>query len=449
MVGPHFGRITNAANNVSCGDHTRTKSSNGNIKVAHRKANRVGSSFVRTSIILAVILSSTFSLVITTAITDAQWHRLALQHAHLGTITSDSGLSNASPVPLHISDMTFGDRIANLARLLLTRGSDLPPIALTFSTGNQAMISIVDQHQFQTALRWLSSTYLITMIGVMSLLSISLIRFDHRTMVKPSRDMIDVINAFSHDPTTARPIPDSLRHVPNFAAAGKAIEELQQNTLLALRQRERLADIGEAVAKISHDIRNALSSATLMTEALLSSPDKRVRKSAPYVVQSLEQAVEMCQSMLDYLSEHPSAKRERIDVTRLAEDLSTHSKIEVVASGANIIYADHQFMTRILLNLMRNAAHAGATRISIDIWRVGHLAVIDISDDGPGIAPEYWPELFMAFKSHQSSGSGLGLAIARDLVVAQGGSLKLSRSTNAGSEFRIQLPARVLNNADA
>ena len=398
---------------------------------------------------LAVIFSSLFSLVITMAITDAQWHRLALQHAHLEMLTPESGMSNAGPAILYISDMTVGDRIANMAQLLLTRESTLPPVALTLDTSDPTMISIVDQQQFQTALRWFSSTYLIVMIGVMSLICIGLIRFDYRTMVKPSRDMVDVINQFSQDPTTARPIPDSLRHELDFIAAGNAIEELQQNTLLALRQRERLADIGEAVAKISHDIRNALSSATLMTEALLSSPDQRVRKSAPYVVQSLEQAVELCQSMLDYLSEQPVAKPVRINMTELAENISTLSKIEVGASGTNIIYADYQFMTRILLNLMRNAEHAGATRMSIDVWRVGHLAVIDISDNGPGIAPKYWPELFMAFKSQQPGGSGLGLAIARDLVVAQGGSLKLSRSTTAGSEFRIQLPARILEQTDA
>ena len=97
-------------------------------------------------------------------------------------------------------------------------------------------------------------------------------------------------------------------------------------------------------------------------------------------------------------------------------------------------------MSRILLNLARNAASAGATSLSIDVWRAGKLGVIDIADDGPGIARADWDDLFLAFRSKRSGGTGLGLAIARDLAVAQGGALKLTRSNDDGSEFRLQLP---------
>ena len=63
-----------------------------------------------------------------------------------------------------------------------------------------------------------------------------------------------------------------------------------------------------------------------------------------------------------------------------------------------------------------------------------------MSSTGPGISREHWENLFLAFRSKQRGGTGLGLAIARDLAVAQGGALKLTRSTEDGSEFRRQLP---------
>jgi signal transduction histidine kinase len=69
--------------------------------------------------------------------------------------------------------------------------------------------------------------------------------------------------------------------------------------------------------------------------------------------------------------------------------------------------------------------------------------VIDISDDGPGIPRDQWDDLFLAFRSKNLGGSGLGLAIARDLAVAQGGNLKITRSTGDGSEFRLQLPMQM------
>ena len=102
-------------------------------------------------------------------------------------------------------------------------------------------------------------------------------------------------------------------------------------------------------------------------------------------------------------------------------------------------------MARILLNLARNAATAGAGSISIDIWRAGRLGVIDVADDGPCIPQAPWTDLFLALRSRSRSrgGTGLGLAIARDLTVVQGGNLKLTRSTEEGSEFRLQLRVEI------
>ena len=66
----------------------------------------------------------------------------------------------------------------------------------------------------------------------------------------------------------------------------------------------------------------------------------------------------------------------------------------------------------------------------------------------PGIPQKHWDDLFLAFRSKQRGGSVLGLAIARDLAVAQGGNLKLARSNDDGSEFRLQLPLQVLSITD-
>mgnify|MGYP004140624377 CR=1 FL=1 len=93
-----------------------------------------------------------------------------------------------------------------------------------------------------------------------------------------------------------------------FVAAAQAFQTLQRNTLLALRQRERLANIGEAVAKINHDIRNFLCSATLVADTILASQNPRVRMLRPHILRSLEQSVALCQSMMDYLAETSAAK---------------------------------------------------------------------------------------------------------------------------------------------
>ena len=80
----------------------------------------------------------------------------------------------------------------------------------------------------------------------------------------------------------------------------------------------------------------------------------------------------------------------------------------------------------------------------IDIWRAGHLAVIDISDSGPGIDLQIRDQIFSAFTSGRSSHIGLGLAICLDLALALGGRLSLARSSDEGCAFRLQLPAGIL-----
>ena len=75
--------------------------------------------------------------------------------------------------------------------------------------------------------------------------------------------LVETINSFSTDPPIARPLPTYVTQSREFNKAAKAVEQMQRNTLIALRQRERLAYIGEAGTEINHDIRNVLSSATL------------------------------------------------------------------------------------------------------------------------------------------------------------------------------------------
>ena len=126
-----------------------------------------------------------------------------------------------------------------------------------------------------------------------------------RFLSQPLHALIETFNSFSTDPTIAGPLPPHVTQSRELNKAAKAVEQTQRNTLIALRQSEQLAYIGEAVTKINHDIRNVLSSATLVTGALMGSEDPKVRPSTPRVVRSLENAVDRCKSMLDYIVELP------------------------------------------------------------------------------------------------------------------------------------------------
>ena len=307
-------------------------------------------------------------------------------------------------------------QVSGLISLILPRPA--PTLAMTGFSGDMDAILVIDQSRFQASVRArFASTLVIT--GLLVFCAVLGMRlFLRRQYEAPLTALIDTITEFSDDPSVASPIPEAVTQSRDFIAAAQALDALQRNTLLALRQRERLADIGEAVAKINHDIRNVLSSATLVADTLLASDDPRVRRMAPHIVRSLEQSVELCQSMLDYLAETPTPAPLRFDMTELAREIQEASGIEIVYSGPAELRLDRTMLSRSLLNLARNAASAGARQLSIDIWRAGRLGVIDVSDNGPGIPRDQWEELFLAFRSKRRGGSGLGLAIARDLAVA-------------------------------
>ena len=83
----------------------------------------------------------------------------------------------------------------------------------------------------------------------------------------------------------------------------------------ALRQRQRLADFGEGVAKINHDLHNILTETMLVADQLEQSEDPNVKRASPIIIRATEQDAQLCQLMLDYLADIPAADLMLIDVT--------------------------------------------------------------------------------------------------------------------------------------
>ena len=114
------------------------------------------------------------------------------------------------------------------------------------------------------------------------------------------------LNMLEQDIATIASNPDQLLPPPANSRislpvldAQYQLRSLHQKARQSIRQRQRLADAGEAVAKINHDLRNMLSSILLVTEQLESSADPQVAQVAPVVILATEQATELCQNMLD------------------------------------------------------------------------------------------------------------------------------------------------------
>jgi len=275
-------------------------------------------------------------------------------------------------------------------------------------------------------------------------------------VVRPIRRVVGAMQTYAADPEDARLVITPSSGITELREAEESLHSLQRQLTAALKQKEHLAQLGSAVAKISHDLRNILTSAQLFTDRLEMSEDPRVRRMAPKLVNSLTRAVHLCEATLAYgKAEEPAPKLARhnladlvtdaIEGERLAAgDLAVRFENRVAADV--VLRADAEQFYRVLTNLMRNArqaiVRAGAPgRITVSAEAEMQDWVIRVEDTGPGLPSKARDHLFEPFRGGASSGgTGLGLSIAAELVRGHGGTLTLERSDENGTCFRITLP---------
>ncbi len=155
----------------------------------------------------------------------------------------------------------------------------------------------------------------------------------------------------------------------------------------------------------------------------------------------------LCTRTLDFSREGaPPLTPSRFALAPLIDDLASDFAAIGLAVKPTLppgleIEADRDQLYRVLANLTRNAAEAGARRLQVLAMYEGEAVVVEVADDGPGLPSKARDNLFRPFfGSARAGGSGLGLAIARELMRAHGGDLVLLSTSDAGTVFRLTLP---------
>jgi signal transduction histidine kinase len=263
-------------------------------------------------------------------------------------------------------------------------------------------------------------------------------------VIGPLRRLIESITRFAQSPfdSTAEWEQQNRGIIDE---AHNALVSLQHRTQYELAQREKLAALGEAVAKINHDMRNVLSSAVLVSDTLTASNDPKVARAAPLVNGAIDRAITLCEQLLGYLNTAKELNISETQVEVLLTECRRQLDLDIHYDGPASLLVDQDQFFRLIFNLLDNAKKAGAGKIIISVWRTGRSTVIDISDDGPGLPETARAGLFTPFQGSGRGSTGLGLSIARDIAFAHGGDLKLSRTSEAGTEFRLRLPYHVIN----
>lgn len=319
---------------------------------------------------------------------------------------------------------------------------------------------VIDEAPLRLAMYRFSRNVLVVALLIAGLTSALVYLALHYLFVRPMRRLTANLVAFHENPENPARIIVPSQRGDEIGVATRELSDMQRDLVSMLSQKSRLAALGLAVSKINHDLRNLLASSQLLSDQLASVPDPRVQRFAPKLMRSLERAIAFCQSTLSYgRAQEAEPDRRMVLVEPVVQEvresvgLATDATITWVAAierGLSID-ADPDQLFRVLLNLVRNAAQAleshpqgGAAAMQIRITgrREGTVAILEVSDTGPGVPAKTRQHLFEAFQtSGRPGGSGLGLAIAAELIRAHGGDIHLVEGT-IGATFRLSIPDR-------
>jgi signal transduction histidine kinase len=226
-----------------------------------------------------------------------------------------------------------------------------------------------------------------------------------------------------------------------------------QRTQEELSRAETLAALGRMVAHVSHEIRNPLIVLGGYAQHIVRKADdaESVRRHAQVISDSVLELEDLLTDLLD-LTHHRQPQMVAGDVH---EVLNQAWQLSGGATAKNpvtlqrhygtdlpTIRIDRSSLLRAFLNVMRNAVQfmpQGGT-LSVSTRLSADYVQIEITDSGPGIAPELLPTIFEPFVTHREHGTGLGLTVAQEITQQHGGHIEVKSEAGKGASFVFYLP---------
>jgi signal transduction histidine kinase len=281
----------------------------------------------------------------------------------------------------------------------------------------------------------------------------------NRVLVKPMQRLSANMMAFGDRPEDPTRIVRPSARNDEIGIAERELKSMQTQLQGSLQQKTHLAALGLAVSKVSHDLRNMLTSAQLISDRLGEVRDPTVQRFAPKLITSLDRAIMFLNQTITYgRAQELPPRRERLGLSDVVNEVFDTAAL---LAGSQVrlnnsvqphltVDADHEHLIRILTNLTRNAIQALDTRrangdeVCIAATRQGCVTTITVADNGPGIPPAIRNRVFEAFQtSARAGGTGLGLAISAELTEAHGGSICVLETSELGTVFQVIIPDRV------
>lgn len=237
----------------------------------------------------------------------------------------------------------------------------------------------------------------------------------------------------------------------------QAQNELKRFHYQQMERAERLASVGEMAAGLAHEIKNPLAGIggaidVLADDYAEDDPRREVMSQIQKQVSRLNKTV----TDLLYFGRPGDPEFAFIDMNSLIKQTqlfaSQHPEaknvnwIEELTRNLPLVWGDQKQIQQVLLNLMINGLQAmkdgGVLTVQTDKFNrdTKEWIRVDVSDTGPGIPESEIKKIFTPFYTSKTEGTGLGLPICRQLMVANGGSLRVASTVGKGARFTLELP---------
>jgi len=240
----------------------------------------------------------------------------------------------------------------------------------------------------------------------------------------------------------------------------KKLDDETRDIYHQLLQAEKMAALGQTVSGVAHELNNPLATILTWAERLSQKTtlEPAVRRGLEIILSESERAARIVRNLLTFARKRQTTRamvdinqvvRETLALRAYEQRVTNIIVIDALAAGLPNVFADSHQVQQVLLNLTINAEQAmlSANGRGVLVVRTWHDAerecvILEINDDGPGIAEDVQAKIFDPFftTKPEGKGVGLGLAVSYGIVDSHGGDLEVKSTVGEGTTFTVSLP---------